>query len=369
MSSVSSLLALHTIEVHAEGEPGRVVLDAAHLVEGDTMAERFASCRERLHPLRELLLHEPRGYPALCAVLLVPPVTPGADLGVIVLEQGGFTPMSGSNTMCAVAAAVEAGLLTPTGPTLDVTIDTAVGTVQARAQLEDNRVTAVTVANVPSFVVGLDLPLEVPTLGTVSVDVVFGGQFFVQAAASDCGIDLDPARGRELARVGALVKLAAREQVSVRHPVNPDIDEISLVMLHSGPRQPGIDSRNTVVLTQDPLLPEDPATWTGILDRSPCGTGTCARMAALHARGELALDEEFRHRSIIDSLFVGRLVGTTDVAGTAAVLPTVTGRTWVTGRATWQLHPSDPYPTGYTVNDLWAPPPRRPARAATADPP
>jgi proline racemase len=227
--------------------------------------------------------------------------------------------------------------------------------VTARAQVEDGRVVAVTVANVPAFVVGLDVPIDVPQLGTVPADIVFGGQFFVQVRASDCGVDLDPAHGRDLARVGALVKLAARQQVTVAHPVNPDIDEIALVMLHSGPRRPGVDSRNTVVLTQDPLLPDDPATWTGILDRSPCGTGTCARMAALHARGALAIGEEFRHRSIIDSLFVGRLTGTTDVAGTSAVLPTVTGRTWVTGRAQWQLHPSDPYPAGYTVSDLWAP--------------
>jgi proline racemase len=149
--------------------------------------------------------------------------------------------------------------------------------------------------------------------------------------------------------------MAARQQVEVRHPVNPDVRDIALVMLHSGPRRSGVDSRNTVVLTRDPLRPDRPDTWTGILDRSPCGTGTCARMAALHARGDLAIGEEFRHRSIIDSLFVGRLTGTADVAGVPAVLPTVTGRTWVTGQAQWQLDPTDPYPTGYTVADLWPP--------------
>lgn len=354
-AAASGPLTLTTVEVHAEGEPGRVVLDAAHLVQGDTMAQRFAWCREHLDPLRELLLHEPRGYPALCAVLLLPPVTPGADFGVVVLEQGGFTPMSGSNTMCAVAGAVEAGLVVPTDDTLDVTVDTAVGTVRAHARIVDGRVVDVTVVNVPAFVVALDAPLEVPELGTVPVDVVFGGQFFVQARASDCGVDLDPARGRDLVRAGALVKLAAREQLPVRHPLHPDSDRITLVMLHSGPRVAGVDSRNTVVLTQEPLSRDRPQSWTGILDRSPCGTGTCARMAALHARGELAVGEEFRHRSIIDSLFVGRLTGVTDVAGTPAVLPTVTGRTWVTGRATWQLDPTDPYPAGYTVADLWAP--------------
>jgi proline racemase len=126
-------------------------------------------------------------------------------------------------------------------------------------------------------------------------------------------------------------------------------------MLHSGPRRPGVDSRNTVVVTQGPLRPDRPETWTGILDRSPCGTGTSARMAALHARGDLAVGEDFAHRSIIDSLFIGRLTGTTTVAGMPAVLPTITGRTWVTGRAQWILDADDPYPGGYTVSDLWAP--------------
>jgi proline racemase len=353
----SGPLTLTTVEVHAEGEPGRVVLDAAHLVRGDTMAERLAYCRDHLDWLRELLLHEPRGYPALCAVLVLPPVTPGADLGIIVLEQGGFRPMSGSNTMCAVAGAVAAGVIVPSGPVLDVTIDTAVGLVTARAEIRDGRVVAVSVANVPAYVVALDVPLEVPELGTVPVDVAFGGQFFVQAAASDCGLDLEPARARELVRAGALLRIAAREQVDVRHPLNPDIAGVSLVMLHSGPFGPDAPARNAVVLTSDPLDRARPETWTGILDRSPCGTGTCARMAALHARGQLAVGTEFVHHSVLGSRFAGRLTGETDVAGIPAVRPTVTGRTWVTGHARWTVDPDDPYQRGYTLPDLWPPSP------------
>lgn len=349
----SSGLTLSTVEVHAEGEPGRVVLDAGHLVHGDTMTDRLAHCRAELDWLRELLLHEPRGHPALCAVVLLPPVTSGADFGIVVLEQGGFTPMSGSNTMCAVAGAVAAGLLTPAGPVLDVTIDTAVGTVNARAEVRDGRVVAVTVVNVPAYVVGLDVPLEVPELGRVAVDVVFGGQFFVQAAAADCGLTLEPARARELVRAGALLRIAAREQVDVRHPLHPEVSGVSLVMLHSGRPLVGEPARNTVVLTRDPLDAHRPETWGGILDRSPCGTGTCGRMAALHARGDLAIGEEFVHHSIIGSRFSGRLTAGTTVAGTPAVLPTITGRTWVTGHSRWTLDPDDPHPRGYTLPDVW----------------
>jgi proline racemase len=349
-------LTLDAIEVHAEGEPGRILTSAASLVKGDTMAERLQYCKENLDWLRRLMLHEPRGYPGLCSVILLPPVNEGSDFGIVVLEQGGFTPMSGSNTICAVTAALEEGLVPVRGPETVVTIDTAVGTIQAIAKVHDGKVLSVTVVNVPAFVVELDHPLEVPEFGTVPVDVVFGGQFFAQAKAADLGLELHPDNGKELARAGALIKMAALEQISCTHPENPLISGVNLVMLHTGDRVPGRQDRNTVVLSNGKLVPSDPSTWTGALDRSPCGTGTSARMAALHARGQLAIGEDFSHHSIIGSEFIGRLTGTTTTAGgKEAVLPTVTGRGWVTGRSQWLLDPTDPFPTGYTVGDIWAP--------------
>ncbi|MFB6611785.1 proline racemase family protein [Agromyces sp. NPDC056379] len=349
-----TVLTLDTVEVHAEGEPGRVVMNADVLVQGATMAERLMYCRDNLDDLRKVLLHEPRGYPGLCGVFVLSPVTPGSDFGIVILEQGGFTPMSGSNTMCAVTAVLETGLITMQEPITEVTIDTAAGVVRAVAHVSGGKVTSVTVANVPAFVVGLDVPLQVPGIGTVAADIVFGGQFFAQVKAEDCGIELRQEHGRELARIGALIKLAASEQVRVAHPLHPEIDGVNLVMLHSGDREPGREDRNTVVITNGPMRADDPATWTGTLDRSPCGTGTSARMAALHARGQLALGEEFRHRSIVNSEFLGRLTGETEVAGLPAVLPTVTGRAWITGRAQWVVDETDLFPTGYTVGDIWS---------------
>ena len=357
---VEPLLELETIEVHAEGEPGRVITNAAGLVRGDTMAERLDYCRAELDALRRFVLHEPRGYPGLCAVLVLPAVTPGADFGVVVLEQGGYAPMSGSNTICAVTAMLESGRVPMVEPVTTVTIDTAVGPVTALAAVADGKVRSVTVVNVPAYVVGLDVPLEVPELGTVAVDVVFGGNFFVQARAADLGLILHPDRGRELVRAGALLKLAALEQIEVRHPLNPNIAGINLVMLHSGDRRPGMPDQNAVVLFNGPLSAEDPSTWTGALDRSPCGTGTCGRMAALYERGQLGLHEKFHHRSALGTEFVGELTGTTTVGGRPAVLPTITGRGWVTGRASWVLDPEDPFPAGYTVGDIWGPQHPRP---------
>lgn len=346
------------IEVHAEGEPGRILTSVADLVQGQTMGERLAYARANLEWLRLLMLHEPRGYPGLCAVLILPPVNPGSHFGIVVLEQGGFTPMSGSNTICAVTAALECGIVPVSagaGSTFEVVIDTAVGTVRAVAQLDGPKVRSVTVVNVPAFVVELDFPLAVPEIGTIPVDIVFGGQFFAQTAVANCGLDLDPAKGRELARVGALIKLACQEQVQVVHPESPEVSGVNLVMLHTGDRVPGRQDRNTVVLNNGPLKADDPTTWTGALDRSPCGTGTSSRMAALHARGQLAIGEDFSHQSIIGSEFIGRLTAETAVAGRPAVLPTITGRGWVTGRTQWQLDPTDTFPTGYTLGDIWAP--------------
>ncbi|HEY5224488.1 MAG TPA: proline racemase family protein [Microbacteriaceae bacterium] len=350
---------LEAIEVHAEGEPGRVITNAAGLVRGDSMRERFAYCQNHLDGLRRAILHEPRGYPGLCAVFLLPPVNTGSDFGIVVLEQGGFTPMSGSNTMCAVTAALEAGIVPITGTVTEVTIDTAVGTVKAFAHVKNGKVTSVTVLNVPSFVVGLDMPLNVPEYGTVRADILFGGQFFAQVRAAELGLELDPNNGRQLVRAGALIKLAAQQQLNLTHPLNPELDRVNLVMLHDGDRTPGQDSHNTVVLTNGDLDPDRSETWTGALDRSPCGTGTSARMAALHARGQLEIGEDFVHHSIIGSTFIGRLTGTTEVGGIPAVHPTIAGSAWVTGHSTWVLDSTDPYPEGYTVGDIWAP--RNPA--------
>src|SRR5262245_37931055 len=196
------------------------------------MAEKLEYARTNLDWLRRIVLTEPRGYPAMCAVLVTAPCDPRADVGIIVLEQGGFRPMSGSNTMCAVTALLETGMLPITGPVQTIVLDTAVGLVEATATVREGKVTEVAIRNVPAFVEVLDHRLDVPHLGPVDVDVVFGGQFFVQARAADLGLTLDPSQGKALTRAGALIRAAAREQIPVKHPDNPSICSIDLVMLH-----------------------------------------------------------------------------------------------------------------------------------------
>ncbi|GAB3300439.1 proline racemase family protein [Parasphingorhabdus pacifica] len=346
---------IHTVDVHAEGEPGRVLIGSNLHVKGETMAERLQYCRNHLDALRLLLLREPRGYPGLCANLILPPVNPAADFGLVVLEQGGFRPMSGSNLICAVTALLETGALPVEEPVTEVVADTAVGPIEVRAEVTRGKVTRVTLHNVAAFAVALDHVLDLPEYGKVPVDIVFGGQFFVQAKASDLGVDLVPTAAKDLARAGAVLRTAAQQQFPVSHPHNPDIDHIALAMIHGISPTPGVSGRNTVVLPNGEVELTDPRTWTGSLDRSPCGTGTCGRMAALHARGELTPGSPFVHESLLGTTFTGNLLDTTEVGQYPAVSPTITGRGWITGFSQHVLDDDDPFPQGYTLGDLWGP--------------
>jgi proline racemase len=342
-----------SIDVHAEGEAGRVLLGAHLLVRGSTWPERMRWCETQLDWLRRLLLREPRGHPSMCAVLVLPPLDPTADVGIIILEQGGFRPMSGSNTMCAVTALLETGSLPATEPETVVHIDTAVGPVEATARVEGGRVRWVRVRNVPSFPVALETKIAVPEYGTIAADVAFGGQFYVQARAADLGVALGPDHAPEIARAGTALLAAAREQVPVVHPEQPEFDQIALVMLHGPADSPDISGRNSVVLPAGRIT-LDPASWRGTLDRSPCGTGTCARMAALHARGELGLHEPFVHQGVLGTTFLGMLHERTTVGGQEAVVPSIQGRAWITGYVQHVLQADDPFPTGLTVGDIWS---------------
>lgn len=344
---------ISVVDVHAEGEAGRVILNAFPLVKGATMAERLEYAKVHLDGLRKLVLREPRGYPALCANIILPPASPEADIGLIVLEQGGFRPMSGSNTICTVTALLETQTLPATEPVTNLVLDTAVGLVNIRADVEAGKVTRVYVQNVPSFVAHRDAQIDVPTIGRITVDIAFGGQFFALVDAAQIGVTVDASQAKAITRAGALIRAAVQQQVPVQHPTNPDIDEITLVMIYTGSDMPGVSGRNAVVCETGEVNFDDPDTWTGALDRSPCGTGTCARMALLHARGELPLGQDFVHAGILGTTFTGRLLGETQVGPYPAVLPQISGRGWVTAISSLILDDTDPFPEGFTIGDIW----------------
>ena len=345
---------IQAVDVHAAGEPGRVLIGSGLRVKGATMAEKLRYCEEHLDDFRNLILHEPRGYPGLCSPIVVPATDPSCDFGMIVMEQGGFKPMSGSNLICTVTALIETGSVDVSEPVTELRVDTAAGIVTVRAEVEAGRAKSVTFDNVPAFVHGLDLPLEVPVYGTIPVDIVFGGQFYVQTAAGNLGVDLDPCNANEIIRAASVVWQAANETFEVRHPLIPEIDSIGLPLIHGPASTTGADGRNAVVLPTGIVDLGDPSTWTGTLDRSPCGTGTSGRVAAKHARGELRVGQRFVHESMMGTTFTAVVKEETESGGIPAVIPSITGRGWITGFQQLVLESDDPFPVGFTVGDIWS---------------
>lgn len=344
---------IQAVDVHAAGEPGRVLMGSGLRVKGATMVERLRYCQDHLEDLRTLVLQEPRGYPGLCSPLIVPPADPSCDFGMIVMEQGGFRPMSGSNLICAVTALIETGAIDVSEPITTLRVDTAVGIVTVRAKVEAGRATMVTFDNVPSFVHGLDLPLDVPGYGTIPVDIVFGGQFYVQAKSEHLGVDLEPANAKEIIRAASVLRKAADDTFDVAHPLIPEINSIALPMIHGPARTSGTHGRNAVVLPNGEVDLDEPSTWSGTLDRSPCGTGTSGRVAAMYTRGELVVGEQFVHESMMGTTFTAEVKETTSVGELPGIVPSISGRGWITGFQQLVLESDDPFPVGYTVADIW----------------
>ncbi|HEU0195208.1 MAG TPA: proline racemase family protein [Gaiellales bacterium] len=342
------------VDVHAGGEPGRVVTAGLPPIPGDSMFAKMEHLRDHQDWLRKLMLREPRGYPALCCNVILPPTDERAQAGFVIMEQVEYPPMSGSNTICVATALIETGMVPVSEPLTELVLETPAGLIEVAAGVRDGKCEHVTFRNVAAYAAHLEQQIEVPDLGTITVDVAWGGMFYVIAEAAQFGFELTPAEGADITRVTSMLKAAAREQLPVVHPQNAAIRDITIGQLYGPARSPGATRRNAVTVSSGEFDWDRPATWTGVLDRSPCGTGTCAAMAVLHAKGELAIGEDFVHESIVGSLFTGRLVEEAMLGDQAAVVPTITGSGWITGIAQYVVDPTDPFPEGFTVGDLWA---------------
>ncbi|MGE3798885.1 MAG: proline racemase family protein [Thermomicrobiales bacterium] len=341
------------VDAHAGGEPGRVITGGVLDVPGDTMFAKMQSLKQHHDGLRKLMLREPRGYPALCCNLVLPPTHPDADAGFVIMEQVEYPPMSGSNTICTVTVLLETGMIPMQEPITELVLEAPAGLVRVRASCAGGKVTGVTFQNVPAFAMHLNALIQVPDIGMLRVDVAYGGMWYVICEAADLGLRIVPEEGAEIVRLGEMVKAAAREQLPAVHPENPDIAGVSIIVLSAPPTIAGATRKNTVVVSSGAFDWSDPSTWTGVLDRSACGTGTCATMAVLHARGDLPLDTDFVHESIMGTTFTGRLIGETTVGPYQAVIPTITGQAWITGFAQYVVDPTDPFQEGFVVGDLW----------------
>jgi proline racemase len=332
--------AVTVVGCHAGGEVGNVVVGGVLAPPGETVFDRMAALRAD-DRLRKLLLREPRGSVAVHANLIVPSLRPDCDAGFIIMEPTEYPPMSGSNTICVATVLLETGMVEMREPETTLRLEAPAGVVEVTAACRDGRCESVELTNVPCFADRLDAPLEVDGIGTIEVDVAFGGMWYAIADAQALGFALEPDEARELSRVGEEIRLAAREQLPCVHPENAEIDGISIVQL-AGPWQGvGTVTRNAVVVSP------------GRLDRSATGTGLCARMAVLHARGLMRTGDAMSHASVIGSSFEGRIVSETSVAGRPAIVPAVRGCAWITGITQVLVDPTDPFPEGYLLSDTW----------------
>ena len=344
---------IQAVDAHACGEHGRVIVGGVLDVSGATMFNKMTYLQTHADGLRKLMLREPRGYPAANCNLILPPTRPEADAGYVIMEQVEYPGMSGTNTICVVTVLLETGMLPMVEPVTELTLEAPAGLIRVRAECREGKVTSVTFRNVPAFATHLDAPIEVPHLGTVVVDVAYGGMFYVIAEAARFGLRLAPDEGRDIVRITEMVKAAAREQLPVVHPEQPGFAGVTIGQLSGPPSGPHADMRNVVTVSTRQLDWDRPSTWTGVIDRSPCGTGTSARMATLHARGRLKVGEDFRHEGILGTVFTGRIVEEGRVGPYPAITPTISGQAWITGLSTLVVDPGDPFPDGFTVGDIW----------------
>ena len=326
---------------HAGGEIGNVVVGGVLPPRGETVFEQMRTLRDEGDWLRRLLLREPRGSVASHANLVVPATRDDCDAGFIIMEPTEYPAMSGSNTICVTTVLLETGIVEMREPETTLRLEAPAGVIEVHATCRDGRCESVELTNVPSFVERLDAPVEVEGLGTVTVDVAYGGMWYAIADAQALGFAITPEEARDLSLAGERIRAAAREQLPCVHPENPEIAGVSIVQIAEPWQGVGKVTKNAVVVAP------------GRLDRSATGTGLSARLAVLHARGRMRIGDSMTHASAIGSTFDGRIVEETRVGDRPAIVPAIRGSAWITG--IWQVFvdPADPFPEGYLLADTW----------------
>jgi trans-L-3-hydroxyproline dehydratase len=333
---------IHVISCHAEGEVGDVIVGGVAPPPGETLwaQSRFIA---RNKTLRDFMLNEPRGGVFRHVNLLVPPKDPRAQMGFIIMEPEDTPPMSGSNSICVATVLLDSGILPMQEPQTRLMLEAPGGLIEVVAECRNGKAERISVQNVPSFADKLDAPLEVEGFGALKVDIAYGGDSFVIVDAATLGFAIRPDEARDLAEAGIKITAAANAQLGFTHPENAEWDHISFCQF-----------AGSLTLEEGVLTgPNAVVVRPGKIDRSPTGTGCSARMAALHARGQMKVGDLYRARSIIGSTFDCRIAAEARVAGRAAILPVISGRAWITGTHQHMLDPADPWPAGYRLADTW----------------
>ena len=329
---------ISAVDSHTQGNPTRVVVGGFPHIPGETMMEKLNHVKEHYDDLVTGILWEPRGHDDMFVAIVTPPANPRADLGIIYRGAYDYMTMCGHGTIGAVTVAVETGLVKAQEPITTVIVDTPSGLVTTKATIEDGAVKNVTIRNVPSFLYKRDVVVEVPGVGRVTGDLSHGGDFYFIVDSAEVGLDLDRVDVDVLVKLSGKVKASVVEQNTVQHPEIKDIKELHGVIITGPPRHPEAHCRNFFISGTH-------------IDRSPCGTGTCAKMASLYAQGELRLHDEFVAESILGSIYRAKIVDETKVGGLKAIIPELTGQAWIMGFNTLLIDPRDPFKYGFRVRE------------------
>ncbi|RZN63157.1 MAG: proline racemase [Thermoproteota archaeon] len=326
-----------TIDTHTAGEPTRIIISGVPPLYGKDIVEKRNYFIKNLDNIRRALMLEPRGHKDMFGAILLPSTREDCDFGVIFLDAGGSVDMCIHGTIGVVTALISTGLVQRKEPITEVKLDTCAGPVTATARVEGDVVKEVTVRNVPSFLANSNIEIKIPDVGTVPVDIAFGGNFYAIVKAQDIGIRVEPQYADRISKLGILIRDIVNREIRVEHPINKHINTVKLVRIVDEPKNSGVTSRNAVIF------------GPGQIDRSPCGTGTCAEIAMRYSKGLLGIGEEIVCESIIGTRFKGKAVAEVMVGNFKAVIPEVTGRAFITGFHHFVIDEEDPLKEGFLL--------------------
>lgn len=334
---------LTVVGAHAEGEVGNVVIGGIVDVPGETMWEKKQYMEQYLDDIRRLLLFEPRGAPYHAVNILLPSNHSEAEIGFVIAETGKYPPMSGSNAICVATVLLETGILPMQEPITRFTVESPAGLIELRCQCADGKVTQVEFRNVPSFLMHMDQTIEVENIGTISVEIAYGGIIYAIIDGLALGFDIVPEEAHDISLLGQKIRTACNDQIESIHPENPQIRGVANVMFAGPLERKGerLVAKNGTVCNQ------------GRIDRCPCGTGTAARLAVMHAKQQIELNEAFESVSITGTKFIARIVDTTEIGHLTAIIPTIAGQAWITGIMQYGIDPTDPFQNGHILPDVW----------------
>ncbi|MGO1369451.1 MAG: proline racemase [Senegalia sp. (in: firmicutes)] len=329
--------SINAIDSHTMGEPTRIVTGGIPTIPGKTMADKKDYLQNNLDYLRTALMLEPRGHNDMFGSILTAAVNEEADFGIVFMDGGGYLNMCGHGSIGAMTIAVETGIVEAKEPITNVTMDTPAGIIKGKVKVENGKVQDVSIVNVPAFLYKEDVEIEVPEIGTVKLDISFGGSFFAIVHAKQLGIKVDTEYSDQLLKYGLKIREILNEIIEVEHPELAHINTVDLVEIYDEPTHPDATYKNVVIFGQKQM------------DRSPCGTGTSAKLATLYSKGELKEEEDFVYESITGTLFKGKIVGKTKIGNFDAIIPEITGSAYITGFSQYVIDEDDPVKHGFTV--------------------